>query len=144
MDQCIVAGRGYNLATAYELALKLKELTYVMTTSYSSADFRHGPIATVAPRLPVILIMPVGAAFDDMLALLHELREREAELLIVSDNATALGLARTALPLTAPVAEWLSPITAIVPGQLLALHVTLARGLDPDAPRGLHKVTRTL
>src|SRR6266516_2693851 len=69
MDRCIVIGRGYNYATSFELALKLKELTYVMATSYSSADFRHGPIATVEPGLPVILIMPTGATFDDMLEL---------------------------------------------------------------------------
>src|SRR5258707_5252458 len=115
-----------------------------MTTAYSSADFRHGPIATVVEGLPVILIMPGGATFDDMLALANDLKARGAELLIVSEVSAAAALATTLLPLAAPVSEWLSPITAIVPGQLLALFLTQAKGFDPDTPRGLTKVTRTL
>src|SRR6266516_7646787 len=61
MDRCIVIGRGYNYATSFELSLKLKELNYIMASSYSSADFRHGPIATVESGLPVFLVMPAGA-----------------------------------------------------------------------------------
>lgn len=144
MEQCVVIGRGYNYATSFELALKLKELTYVMATAYSSADFRHGPIATIDDGLPTILIMPSGAALDDMLELAEELQQRRAELLIISDAPQALKFARTSFPLTASLPEWLSPITAIIPGQLLGLHLTLVRGLDPDVPRGLQKVTRTL
>jgi glucosamine--fructose-6-phosphate aminotransferase (isomerizing) len=143
MEQCVVLGRGYNYATAFELTLKLKELTYVMANAYSSADFRHGPIATVHDSLPTILIMPHGAAFADMLQLAEELRGRGAELVIASDAQQAQALATTVLPF-APVPEWLSPIVSIVPGQVLALHVALAKGFDPDTPRGLQKVTRTL
>jgi glucosamine--fructose-6-phosphate aminotransferase (isomerizing) len=144
MEQCVVVGRGYNFATAFELALKLKELTYVMATAYSSADFRHGPIATIYQGLPTILIMPSGAAFADMLDLAQDLKSRGAELLIASDDATAHPLATMLLPLAAPLPEWLSPLIAIVPGQLLALHIAQVKGFDPDRPRGLHKVTRTL
>lgn len=144
MQQCVVIGRGYNYATAFELALKLKELTYVMADSYSSADFRHGPIATVDEGLPAILIMPQGATFDDMTTLAKELRERGAELLIITDTPQAHSLATTLLPLPTVVPEWLTPLTAIVPGQILALHLALAKGFDPDTPRGLEKVTRTL
>ena len=144
MDRCIVIGRGYNYATSFELALKLKELTYVMTTSYSSADFRHGPIATIESGLPVFLVMPAGATFDDMLELAQDLRQRGAELLVISESEQALALARTALPIAPGVPEWLSPLSAIIPGQLVALHLALAKGLNPDVPRGLQKVTRTL
>jgi len=144
MDRCVVIGRGYNYATAFELALKLEELTYVMASSYSSADIRHGPIATIDKGLPVILIMPAGATFDDMLDLAGDLQRREAELLVISESAQALSLAKTMLPIAASVPEWLSPIPAIIPGQLLALHLALTKGVDPDVPRGLHKVTRTL
>lgn len=143
MEQCIVVGRGYNYATASELALKLKELTYVMAAPYSAADFRHGPIATIDSGLPTVLLMPGGAAFDDMLALAGELQQRGAELLVISEDPQALALAKTPLPLAAPVSEWLSPVTAIIPGQVLALHLAIARGLNPDVPRGLTKVTRT-
>lgn len=144
MDGCVVIGRGYNLATAFELALKLKELTYVMAIPYSSADFRHGPIATIDEGSAAILVMPEGRALDDLLALARELRYRGAELLVISDAPQALECATVALPLAASTPEWLSPVTAIVPGQVLALHLALAKGLDPDAPRGLRKVTRTL
>jgi len=144
MDRCIVIGRGYNYSTSFELALKLKELTYVMATSYSSADFRHGPIATIESGLPVFLVMPAGATFDDMLELAQDLRQRGAELLVISESEEALALARTALPIAPGVPEWLSPLSAIIPGQLVALRLALAKGLNPDVPRGLQKVTRTL
>lgn len=144
MAQCVVIGRGYHLPTALELALKLKELTYIMADAYSSADFRHGPIATVSEGLPIILVMPQGATFDDMRALAHDLRARGAELLIITDAPAAHPLATTVLPIAMGLSEWLSPVTAIVPGQVLALHLTLAKGYNPDHPRGLQKVTRTL
>jgi glucosamine--fructose-6-phosphate aminotransferase (isomerizing) len=143
-DQCVVIARGYNYATAMELALKLKELTYVQALAYSSADFRHGPIATISEGLPAILIMPSGAAHDDMLDLARDLQGRGAELLIASDDPSAQALATTRLPLAGGLPEWLSPLAAIVPGQILALHLTLAKGYNPDQPRGLNKVTRTL
>ena len=144
MDRCIVIGRGYNYATSFELALKLKELTYVMAISYSSADFRHGPIATIESGLPVFLVMPTGATCADMLELAQDLRQRGAELLVISESQDALALARTALPIPPGIPEWLSPWTAIIPGQLVALHLALSKGLNPDVPRGLQKVTRTL
>lgn len=144
MDRCVVIGRGYNYATAFELALKLKELTSLMATAYSSADFRHGPIATIRDDMAVILCMPSGATFDDMLDLAGELQQRGAELLVISESQRALSLGKTRLHLPNPVAEWLSPIPMILPGQLMALYLTLAKGLDPDRPYGLHKVTRTL
>lgn len=143
MDRCIIIGRGYNYATSFELALKLQELTYVMATAYSSADFRHGPIATTETGLPIILIMPTGATFNDMLDLAEELAQRGAELLVISESSQALSLARTALPTTSGVPEWLSPLTAIIPGQLFALYLAQTKGLNPDVPRGLQKVTRT-
>ncbi|NOK60438.1 MAG: SIS domain-containing protein [Chloroflexi bacterium AL-W] len=144
MDQCVVIGRGYNYATAFEIALKIKELTYVLTHAYSSADFRHGPIATISEGSAAMLIMPTGIAFDDMLNLAHELKQRGAELLIVSDDEQTKDLATTWLPMAATVPEWISPIVSVVPGQIFALHLAQAKGFNPDQPRGLHKVTRTL
>ena len=144
MEAFTVIGRGFNYATAFELALKLKELTYTQAIAYSSADFRHGPVATTAEGSPVILMMPGGAAYADLYELALDLRQREADLLVISDAPDALALATTPLPLAVAVSEWLSPLTTILPGQMLALQLTLARGLNPDAPRGLHKVTRTL
>jgi glucosamine--fructose-6-phosphate aminotransferase (isomerizing) len=144
MDQCVIIGRGYNYATSFELALKLKELTYIMANAYSSADFRHGPIATIDTGSPVILIMPAGLVYDDMLDLAGALHKLGAELIVISESSQALDLATTPLPLAAAGPEWLSPLYAILPGQVLALHLALAKGLNPDLPRGLQKVTRTL
>ncbi|GLV54835.1 glucosamine--fructose-6-phosphate aminotransferase [Dictyobacter sp. S3.2.2.5] len=143
MNQCVVVGRGYNYATSFELALKLKELTYVMATAYSSADFRHGPIATVEEELPTILVMPGGAAYADMVELAQDLQKRQAELLIISDVQEALKMAQTPFAMPAGIPEWLSPITAIIPGQLFGLHLTLTKRLQPDTPRGLNKITLT-
>jgi glutamine---fructose-6-phosphate transaminase (isomerizing) len=144
MDRCVIIGRGYNYATSFELALKLKELTYVMAIAYSSADFRHGPIATIETGLPAFLVMPAGATYADMLDLAEELSQQGAELLVISESSQALSLARTPLPITPGIPEWLSPLTSIIPGQLFALHLALAKDLNPDVPRGLQKVTRTL
>src|SRR6266508_4022312 len=142
-EHIVVIGRGYNYATALELALKLKELTYIITNAYSAADFRHGPIATITEGMPVVLVMPEGAVMPDMVDLANDLKTRGAELLIVSNSATANPLANALLPFASTLPEWLSPIAAIVPGQLLALHLALARGSNPDRPRGLQKVTLT-
>lgn len=144
MPQCVVLGRGYNYATAVEWALKLKELTYVVTDGYSAADFQHGPIAIVEHGFPVLAIAPQGQVYDEMLALLRELKDRHsADLVIMSDASEALDLATTPVQLPADVPEWLSPIVSIVLGQLFAYHLTRARGFDTEKPRGLSKVTYT-
>jgi len=143
MDQCVVIGRGYNYATAFEIALKLKELTYVLAEPYSSADFRHGPIAIVQNGFPVIAVTPQGIAAFDVEKLARTLHDRNAELIAISDNPALLNLAQTRLALPASLPEWLSPITCAVAGQLFALYLTLAKGYDPDHPRGLKKITET-
>jgi glucosamine--fructose-6-phosphate aminotransferase (isomerizing) len=143
MEECAVIGRGYNYATAFELALKLKELTYVRAAPYSSADFRHGPIAVVEKGYPVLVIMPYGQAFADMMSLLQDLEHLDAESLVISDDAQALRWAQTPLKLPVAVEEWLSPITTVVVGQLFTYHLALAKNLDPERPRGLRKVTET-
>lgn len=143
MTHCVTLGRGYNYATAFEIALKLKELTYVIAEPYSSADFRHGPKAMIEEDFPVIAIAPGGAAFADMRSLLEEMRNRRADLTVISGEQTALecGQLRLALPLGVP--EWLSPVISVIPGQLLALMTAITKGYDPDSPRGLTKVTVT-
>ncbi len=145
MNQCIVLGRGYNYSTAYEWSLKLKELTYVVAQPYSSADFQHGPIALVTDGFPVLAIAPQGAVYPDMAALLKRLcEERRAELLLISDRRELLEMADCPVPLPEKIPEWLSPIIGIAPAQLFCYHLTLVKGMDPDSPRGLSKITRTL
>jgi len=144
MEQCAVIGRGLNYGTAFEVALKIKELTYVVAEPYSSADFRHGPIATARRGFPVFLIIPKGCVYDDMQALISELKNRQAELLVISDDPQTLDSANLALPIQPGMPEWLTPLAMVLPGQRFALQLTLEKGQDPDRPEGLHKVTETL
>ena len=144
MDQCVVLGRGYDYASAHEWALKLEEMTYVVAEPYSSADFRHGPVAVVSDGFPVLATAPAGRVFDDVLALLELLgRERRAEILALSNDDRALELARTPVRLPADLPEWLSPLVSILPAQLFCYHLTRAKGYDTESPRQLRKVTRT-
>jgi glucosamine--fructose-6-phosphate aminotransferase (isomerizing) len=144
MNQCVVLGRGYNYATAYEWALKLKELTYLIADPYSSADFQHGPIAMVEGGFPVLAVAPQGKVFGSMLEMIAALRnEHAAELVVVSDDDQALGLAQSPICLPAGIPEWLTPIIAIIAGQLFAYHLTMVKGYDPERPRGLRKETET-
>ncbi|MBC8446736.1 MAG: SIS domain-containing protein [Chloroflexi bacterium] len=144
MEQCVVLGRGYNYATAFEWALKLKELAYVVAEPYSSADFQHGPIALVSQGFPVLAVVPGGAVFDDLLTLLSSLVSgHRVELLAISNEEEALSLAHAPLRLPTELPEWLSPLVSIVPAQLFCYHLTKAKGYDTEAPRGLRKVTRT-
>jgi glucosamine--fructose-6-phosphate aminotransferase (isomerizing) len=143
METCVVLGRGYNYATAFEIALKLKELNYLIAESYSSADFMHGPIAVVGSGFPSLVVAPGGSMFETMYRFSLELKARGSELLVISDQDALLAEAVTPLALPVGVPEWLSPLVAVLPGQLFALHLTLAKGNDPDQPAGLQKVTIT-
>jgi glucosamine--fructose-6-phosphate aminotransferase (isomerizing) len=142
--RALVIARGFEYATAREWALKLKELARVFADPYSAADFQHGPLTLVEPGVPVLAVVRSGAPGHDLVALLARVRdELGGELMVVSDDDPALDLARWPVRLPAGTPEWLGPGVSIVPGQLHAMHLTRARGLDPERPRNLSKVTRT-
>jgi glucosamine--fructose-6-phosphate aminotransferase (isomerizing) len=144
MRQCVVLGRGFNYCTAFEWALKLKELTYIVAEPYSSADFQHGPIAMVEGGFPILAIAPRGKVQDSMMEMLGRLRgDHRAELVVISDDKRALSLAQSPVQLPDGMPEWLTPIVSIIPAQLFTYHLTLAKGLDPDRPRTIGKVTET-
>ena len=144
MEQCVVLGRGFNYATAHEWALKLKELAYVLAEPYSSADFQHGPVALAHQGFPVFAVVPSGKIAPDMITLLTELvQDQQVELLVVSNEGSALALANTPLQLPEKLPEWITPIPAIVPAQLFCYHLTRAKGYSTEGPRGLSKVTLT-
>ncbi|MGA2480837.1 MAG: SIS domain-containing protein [Spirochaetia bacterium] len=143
MQRCVVISRGFCYSAAMEVALKLKELTYVTAESYSSADFLHGPMAMLEPGFPVILIAPSGTLLPHMCEFADQLRERKSEIIAISDADEILSRGITRFPLAQGAQEWLSPVLAVIPGQLLGLHLSIAKGLDPDSPRGLNKVTVT-
>ena len=144
IDQTVVLGRGFNYATAFEWALKMKELTYINAEPYSSADFAHGPIAMMVKGYPVFAVAPKGKVFDSMLEMLKRLRsDLSAELVVISNDKRALSLAQVPLTIPAEVPEWLSPLVSILPAQLFAYHLTLAKGYNTEQPRSIHKVTET-
>jgi len=143
MRDCVVIGRGYNYATAFEIALKLKELTYTIVEPYSSADFLHGPLAVIEHGFPAIVIAPSGDMSAEMGSFIRTLKGRQAEVLVISDAAEILDLAHIRLQLPVPVPEYLSPLTAVLPGQIFAMYLAAIRNYDPDKPRALRKVTET-
>ncbi|MFN8597046.1 MAG: SIS domain-containing protein [Anaerolineae bacterium] len=138
-----VIGRGFNYATAFEVALKVKELTRVVTEPYSSADFLHGPISVIESGFPLIVVSPSGRTLNDLRTFSAEAKRRGAELIAITDDDDLLTQAQTPLPLPYGVPEWLSPLVAILPGQLFAMHLAAAKGLNVDQPVGLTKVTET-
>jgi len=144
MSQCVVLGRGFNYATAFEWALKLKELTYVIAEPYSSADFQHGPIAMVEGGFPVLAVAPNGKVRESMQDMLTRLRkQKDAELVVISDHADVLALAQSPIQLPPQIPEWLTPLVSILPAQLFACHLTKVKGYDTETPRSITKVTET-
>ena len=144
MNQCVVLGRGFNYATAFEWALKLKELTYIIAEPYSSADFQHGPIAMVEGGFPVMAVAPKGKVHDSMKEMLTHLRnQKNAELVVISDDKDTLALAQSPIKLPPQMPEWLTPLVGIIPAQLFACHLTEVKGYDTETPRNITKVTET-
>jgi glutamine---fructose-6-phosphate transaminase (isomerizing) len=144
MLHCAVLGRGYNYATAFEWALKIKELAYVAAEPYSPADFLHGPIAIVDRGFPVLAVVPEGKVYNSLMKLLRQLKDEQlAELVVISNAQGALELAQSTIRLPGDIPEWLTPIVSIVSAQLFAYHLTRAKGYDTEKPRTIHKVTET-
>jgi glucosamine--fructose-6-phosphate aminotransferase (isomerizing) len=142
-QRMLTTARGYSYPTAREAALKLMETSYVSAQAFSGADLLHGPLALVDPQVPVLAVVAAGIGGAAMGDVLPRLAERSADVCCVGHPAAVADAAvGFALPDGAP--EELSPLLEILPFQLLALHVAVGRGGDPDAPRGLSKVTETL
>ena len=127
--RAVVLGRGFNFSTAEEIALKLSETSYVLARAWSIADFEHGPIAIAEAGLPILIIDGGGPVSPGIAALREKLDKKGCHVLYMRDES--------GLP------EELTPLTLVVLGQLLAHHVAMAKGLDPDRPRTIQKVTRT-
>lgn len=138
-----VIGRSYNIGTAYEIALKTMELTYRMAQPFALPDFFHGPMAMLDQGLPAIVIGTEGPVVEDMKEFIEIARGRDVRLAAISDRDDVLAAVELPLRVAGGMPDWLSPLTAVVPGQFWALELALARGLSPDEPRGLSKVTET-
>ena len=144
MQECMVIARGINQATCQEAALKLSETCYVVAKPYSAADFQHGPIATIDEGFPVFLYAPPGKGYKAMLELVEELTEDRAEMIVISTEDEILSRATTPIKLPVTVGEIYSPLVYIVVGQLFAQYLSVTKGYNPDHPRHLSKITRTM
>ncbi len=142
-QRMVATGRGYGYPTAREAALKLMETSYVSAQAFSGADLLHGPVAMLDQQVPVLAVVPEGVAGAAMAAVLPRVRAAGAELFVVG-TAAAVAAADGGFALPSGGDEALSPLLEILPLQWLALYLAVARGEDPDAPRGLRKVTETV
>jgi glutamine---fructose-6-phosphate transaminase (isomerizing) len=141
--RAIVLGRGFNFSTAEEIALKLTETSYVLARAWSIADFEHGPIAVVEAGLPVVLVDGRGQMSADVESIGRRLADYGCRVIRLLDGTGDHGDSEATVSLDSGLPEELTPLTLAVLGQLLAHRVALARGIDPDRPRALNKVTRT-
>jgi len=138
----VTTARGYSYATARETALKLMETSYTSAQAFSGADLLHGPLAMIDPQVPVLMVAAPGAGGDAMKQVQPRLADRQAHVFCVG-SPESVRAATVGVALPAGLDEQLSPLLEILPFQQLARHLAVARGNDPDTPRGLHKVTET-
>lgn len=150
MDHALVIGRGLNYSNAFEFALKLMETCYVVAERFSSADLLHGPIAMVGASFPAFLLAPPGVTWPATREMLGKLETLKAETLLVTDRSNR-DAPKNSVCIPASLAfngplpvDIYTPIPYIIPGQLFAAHLATVKGLNPDQPRGLSKVTLTL
>jgi glucosamine--fructose-6-phosphate aminotransferase (isomerizing) len=140
----VTTGRGYGYPTAREAALKLMETSYLAALAFSGADLLHGPLAMTDPDVPVLAVAGAGPGGAAMREVLARLGERRADVVVVGPAGVPPEVPGAGLRIPVPaVDERYAPLLDILPLQRLALALALARGEDPDAPRGLHKVTTT-
>ena len=140
-SRMVTTGRGYAYPTARETALKLMETSYLPALAFSGADLLHGPLALTDPDVPVLAVVGGGPGGQAMSEVVNRLGDRRADVVTIGPADVAGASGRLAVP---AVDERYAPLLDILPLQRLALALALARGEDPDAPRGLEKVTATL
>ena len=139
-DNFLYLGRQYNFPTALEGALKLKEISYIHAEGYPAAEMKHGPIALVDEQTPSVFIMPHGFVYDKVMANLEEIKARGGPVIAVAAEGDSRvdSLADDVIHVP-QVDEFLQPLVAIVPLQLLSYHIAVLRGCDVDKPRNLAK-----
>lgn len=146
MTYAAVVGRGLGYANAFEFALKLMETCYVVAERFSSADFLHGPIAMVERAFPVFLFGPAGVTWPTMKEMLQRLLHLKADTVLITDagNTEAVSSGARIVRLPVKLSEIYTPIPYIIPAQLFTAFLAGEKGLNPDQPRTLSKVTQTI
>ena len=133
-------GRGINYPIALEGALKLKEISYIHAEGYPAGEMKHGPIALITPEVPVVVLLPHDRAFAKTLSNMKEVESRGGHIIAVTDapDEEIYHIAAEVIQVP-PVHPLLTPLVNVIPLQLLAYHVAVARGTDVDQPRNLAK-----
>ena len=144
MDACFALSRGYDYCMAFEAALKMQECAYIKAKAYSVSDFMHGPIAMIERDTPCLVYLSKRRFSEEMSDVIGRLREVGADITVVSDDETLLSLADQGIKLPSVCHEILSPLYIAPVIQLFACYTSLTKGLTPDTPRGLKKVTITV
>jgi glucosamine--fructose-6-phosphate aminotransferase (isomerizing) len=140
VSHCLYLGRGINMPTAYEGALKLKEISYIHAEGYPAGEMKHGPIALIDRDMPVVVIAPRDPWYDKMFSQIEQTRARGGVVIAVATEGDEIITGVADQVLWVPQTPWLlSPVTTVIPLQLLAYHIAAQRGLDVDQPRNLAK-----
>ncbi|MGD8401916.1 MAG: SIS domain-containing protein [Bacillota bacterium] len=143
MNECFVLARGVNYAIALETALKIQETNYVRAKAFASSDFLHGPIAMINREIPVFVLAPAGPSLRDMTAMIKKLKQYQDELVVVSNRTELFEQGTCSFPIPNTENDIISPFFNVVVAQMFACQLALVKGLNPDNPRGLSKVTIT-
>lgn len=143
MNDCFVLSRGLNYPIALEAGLKIQETCYVRAKAYPVSDFYHGPLAMIDRDTPVFVYAPEGPIVKDMTDIITRLKELDAELIVISNNEELLQMGRCSFRIPATNDDAISPFYNTIVAQLFACELSLAKGLNPDQPRSLRKVTIT-
>ncbi len=143
MDECFVISRGTNYAVALEAALKIQETTYVRAKGFAASDFQHGPIAMIDRNIPVIVFCPDGPSLESMIPLIEQFENEHIDTILVSNRDDILKKGTVSLRVPCTSNDFISPFYNTVTAQIFACKLSLAKGLNPDSPRRLKKVTIT-
>ncbi len=144
MDSCFTLSRGYDYCMAFEAALKMQECAYIKAKAYSVSDFMHGPIAMIERDTPCLIYLSRGRFSEEMKGVIGRLKEVDADITVVSDDEQLIALADNSIRMPDVCHEILSPLYIAPIIQLFACYTSLTKGLSPDTPRGLKKVTITV
>ena len=139
-DHFLYLGRGLQFPLALEGALKLKEISYIHAEGYAAGEMKHGPIALIDPRMPVVAVAPRGATYEKMASNIEEIKARDGIVIAVATEGDEEIATKADVVIPVPASlEWLQPLLTAVPLQLLAYHLGVLRGCDVDQPRNLAK-----
>jgi glucosamine--fructose-6-phosphate aminotransferase (isomerizing) len=139
-NNALYLGRGYNFPVALEGALKLKEISYIHAEGYPAAEMKHGPIALIDERMPVVFIAPRDSSYDKIVSNIQEVKARHGMIIaVVTDENEHLNRVADFLIKVPQTLDLLSPILSVIPLQMLAYQIAVLRGCNVDQPRNLAK-----